>query len=149
MVRKRLFLGNREPPPRTNWRWRGSVLRKYCINKELGTAKSTANWRWTWRGFCNPRLNHTENPCSGSAQGLCALLLAVPFKARNTPRIHWSFGFGFRYSSFGVKKKLVAAAKFPDNDRMLEHAIIHQLRVPPGQKVRLKDYDTGWKQTKE
>jgi PPK2 family polyphosphate:nucleotide phosphotransferase len=32
---------------------------------------------------------------------------------------------------------------------MLEHDIIQQLRVPPGQKIRLKDYDSGWKQTKE
>jgi len=32
---------------------------------------------------------------------------------------------------------------------MLEHSIIQQLRVPPGKHIRLKDYDSGWKQTKE
>jgi PPK2 family polyphosphate:nucleotide phosphotransferase len=32
---------------------------------------------------------------------------------------------------------------------MLEHELIQQLRVLPGQKIRLKDYDSGWKQTKE
>src|SRR5262249_2837410 len=47
------------------------------------------------------------------------------------------------------KKILVPSRKLPDNVRMLEHDIIKQLRVPPGQKIRLKDYDSGWKQTKE
>ena len=39
--------------------------------------------------------------------------------------------------------------KLPENDRMLEHEIIQQLRVPPGEKIRLKDYDSSWKQTEE
>lgn len=32
---------------------------------------------------------------------------------------------------------------------MLRRDTIDQLRVPPGKKVRLKDYDPGWAQTKE
>jgi PPK2 family polyphosphate:nucleotide phosphotransferase len=32
---------------------------------------------------------------------------------------------------------------------MIDPAIIAQLRVPSGKKVRLKDYDPGWAQTKE
>jgi len=43
----------------------------------------------------------------------------------------------------------VPSDKLPENDRMLEHEIIQQLRVPPGEKIRLKDYDSGWKQTEE
>jgi len=43
----------------------------------------------------------------------------------------------------------VPSDKLPENDRMLEHEIIQQLRVPPGEKIRLKDYDSSWKQTEE
>ena len=32
---------------------------------------------------------------------------------------------------------------------MLEHEIIQKLRVPPDRNIRLKDYDSGWQQTKE
>ncbi len=32
---------------------------------------------------------------------------------------------------------------------MIRHDLIERLRVPPGKKVRLKDYDPGWAQTKE
>ena len=32
---------------------------------------------------------------------------------------------------------------------MLAKEIIEALRVPPGKRIRLKDYDTGWAQTKE
>ena len=32
---------------------------------------------------------------------------------------------------------------------MLGKEMIEALRVPPGKKIRLKDYDTGWAQTKE
>ena len=32
---------------------------------------------------------------------------------------------------------------------MIRKDIIELFRVPPGKKVRLKDYDTGWAQTKE
>jgi hypothetical protein len=31
---------------------------------------------------------------------------------------------------------------------MIQPEIIDRLRVPPGKKIRLKDYDTGWAQTK-
>src|SRR5262245_35461655 len=44
---------------------------------------------------------------------------------------------------------LVPSGKLPENDRMLEHEIIQKLRVPPDRKIRLKDYDSGWQQTKE
>jgi PPK2 family polyphosphate:nucleotide phosphotransferase len=44
---------------------------------------------------------------------------------------------------------LVLAGNLIDNGPMLEQDLIKQLRVPPGQKIRLKDYDSGWKQTKE
>lgn len=32
---------------------------------------------------------------------------------------------------------------------MIDSKLIDALRVPPGKKLRLKDYDTGWAQTKE
>ena len=32
---------------------------------------------------------------------------------------------------------------------MIAQEIIDRFRIPPGEKVRLKDYDTGWAQTKE
>jgi PPK2 family polyphosphate:nucleotide phosphotransferase len=32
---------------------------------------------------------------------------------------------------------------------MIDSDLIAQLRVPPGKKIRLKDYDSGWGQTKE
>jgi hypothetical protein len=32
---------------------------------------------------------------------------------------------------------------------MIRKDIIELFRVPPGKKVRLGDYDTGWAQTKE
>jgi PPK2 family polyphosphate:nucleotide phosphotransferase len=32
---------------------------------------------------------------------------------------------------------------------VIRHEVIDKLRVPPGKKIRLKDYDPGWAQTKE
>jgi PPK2 family polyphosphate:nucleotide phosphotransferase len=32
---------------------------------------------------------------------------------------------------------------------MIDRGIIDRIRVPPGKQIRLKDYDTGWAQTKE
>jgi hypothetical protein len=32
---------------------------------------------------------------------------------------------------------------------MIADDLIAQLRVPPGKKIRLKDYDPGWAQTKK
>ncbi len=32
---------------------------------------------------------------------------------------------------------------------MIEPELINRLRVPPGEKIRLKDYPTGWEQSKE
>src|SRR5262245_22044893 len=32
---------------------------------------------------------------------------------------------------------------------MLQEEIVDLMRVPPGKKIRLKDYETGWAQTKE
>ncbi len=32
---------------------------------------------------------------------------------------------------------------------MIDHELLNKLRVDPGEKVRLKDHDTGWAQTKE
>jgi PPK2 family polyphosphate:nucleotide phosphotransferase len=32
---------------------------------------------------------------------------------------------------------------------MIRHDLIERLRVPPGKKIRLKDYDPGWAQNKE
>src|SRR5260370_5244651 len=47
------------------------------------------------------------------------------------------------------KIMLVNSIAIHENRAMLEHDIIKQLRVPPGEKIRLKDYDSGWRQTKE
>ena len=32
---------------------------------------------------------------------------------------------------------------------MIQQDIIKLFRVPPGEKIRLRDYDIGWAQTKE
>src|SRR5260370_36181863 len=47
------------------------------------------------------------------------------------------------------KIMLVNSIAIHESRAMRKHDILKQSRVPPGEKIRLKDYDSGWRQTKE